>query len=168
MIYVAVKIAYSHTTFLRVSIQFSIIQSRLIKHSYLIFHIDDLNYISHVGNKHEIGDFENYNHHMYEKDDFSLLKDDMMGSYFKNLFSLKKSIFVRTSNEHWIRNFYLPYLECDKSNEMILFQSEASNPSYIHSNTDTFQLERNSNFLLIHNNGKWKATKTPYISGNIS
>lgn len=134
--------------------------------SYLF--IDDLNYISHVGHKHEIGDFENYNHHMYEKDEFSLLKDDMMGNYFKNLFSLKKSIFVRTSNDHWIRNFYLPYLECDKSNEMILFQSEASNPSYIHSNTDTLQLESNSNILMIHNNGKWKATKTPYISGNIS
>ena len=90
--------------------KFPIIQTRLIKHSYLIFHLDDLNYISHVGNKHEIGDFEKYNHLMHKKDDFSLLKDDMMGSYFRNLFSLKKSIFVRTSNEHWIRNFYLPYL----------------------------------------------------------
>lgn len=104
---------------------------------------------------------------MSEKDDFGSLKDDMMGTHFKNLFALKKSIFVRTSNDRWIRNFYLPYLNCDESNGMILFQSEASDPSYIHFNTDKFQLESNSNILLTHNNGKWKTIKTPYISGII-
>ena len=139
----------------------------MIKIISFFLYLDDLNYISHVGHKHEIGDFENYDHFMGEKDDFSPLKDDMMGTHFKNLFALKKSIFVRTSNDRWIRNFYLPYLNCDESNEMILFQSEATEPSYINFNTDKFQLESNSNILLTHNNGKWKTIKTPYISGNI-
>ena len=147
---------------------FSIFNSRYINIFFFFLDLDDFNYISHIRHKHEIGDFENYDHFMVEKDDFSPLKDDMMGTHFKNVFALKKSIFVRTSNDRWIRNFYLPYLDCQNSNEMILFQSEANDPSYIHANDDTFQLEKNSNILLTHNNGKWKAIKAPYISGNCS
>ena len=126
-----------------------------------------MNYIPHVGNNHEITDITKYNHLISEEIDFDALKEDNIRDHLKHLFSFDKSILIRTSNANWIKNFYLPNLDCDNSREeMILFQSNANSPSYIHLNNDTFQLETNSNVLLKSTNGRWKIIKTPYIPGN--
>ena len=94
------------------------------------------------------------------------MKDDTDGNYLKYIFSMKRSVFIQTSNTQWIQNFYLPNLDCeDSKEEIILFQSEANSPSYIHFNNDTFKLEPNSNILFKSTNGKWQAITTPYIRG---
>ena len=126
---------------------------------------EELDYVSHVGHRHEIGDYTNYNHVISQESDFGILKEDFSGSQFKKIISLKKSVFVRTSNYQWIKNFYLPNLDCAEwTGEMVLFQSDDSNPSFIHFNNDTFKLETNSNILFKNTNGRWKAVKAPYIS----
>ena len=128
---------------------------------------DEINYIPHVGNKYELSDRTQYDHSMIEDINFNVLKEDTDGKYLKYIFSMGKSVFIRTSNTQWIQNFYLPNMDCDDSKEeMILFQSEANSPSYIHFNNDTFKLEPNSNILFKTTNGKWKAIATPYIHGN--
>ena len=71
-----------------------------------------------------------------------------------------------TTTQRCVQNFYLPNLDChDSKEEMILFQSEANSPSYIHFNNDTFKLETNSNILFKSSHGKWKAIAIPFIRG---
>ena len=131
-----------------------------------VIYSDAINYIPHVGNKYEISDRTQYDHSIIEDIDFNVLKEDTDGNYLKYIFSMERSVFIRTSNTLWIQNFYLPNLDCyDSKEEMILFQSEANSPSYIHFNNDTFKLEPNSNILFKSTHGKWKAIATPYIRG---
>ena len=138
----------------------------IILYAAIVICSDEITYIPHIGNKYEISDRTQYDHSITEEIDFNVLKADKDGNYLNYLFSMEKSVFIRTSNMRWIQNFYLPNLDCYDSKEaMILFQSEANSHSYIHFNNDTFKLEPNSNILFKSIYGKWNAIKIPYIRG---